>query len=271
MRSFQASRLRSACALSTNTSGIRTGRSPATPDCRRRSNGSCLPASTPGAIAWPHPKRLPVGPLMNFGYEGETLLLTTVQVPADLPVGTPVTLNAKASWLECKDVCIPGDAQVKLTLPVKAQAAPSSSAALFKATQARVPESVLTCDGDDRCESDSFGVVTSAGQDARQVRVLSARGRPDRGGRAADFEKRRRPVSDLSDGRKAGRTRLQDIEGRRGCQWRTGVREWMGACRAGAVVRRSGGRRRRRDRRGGWIRLVDVAVGGAGHRAFLAD
>ena len=94
-------------------------------------------------IAWPHPKRLPVGPLMNFGYEGETLLLTTVQVPADLPAGTPVTLNAKASWLECKDVCIPGDAQVKLTLPVKPQAAPSSSAALFKAAQARVPTSAL--------------------------------------------------------------------------------------------------------------------------------
>jgi thiol:disulfide interchange protein len=66
-----------------------------------------------------------------------------VQVPADLPVGTPVTLNAKASWLECKDVCIPGDAQVKLTLPVKPQAAPSSSAALFKAAQARVPASAL--------------------------------------------------------------------------------------------------------------------------------
>jgi thiol:disulfide interchange protein len=103
-----------------------------------------LPAGfSAGAIAWPHPKRLPVGPLMNFGYEGETLLLTTVQVPADLPVGTPVTFNAKASWLECKDVCIPGDAQVKLTLPVRAQAAPSSSAALFKATQALVPGAVL--------------------------------------------------------------------------------------------------------------------------------
>ena len=103
-----------------------------------------LPAGfNAGPIAWPHPKRLPVGPLMNFGYEGETLLLTTVQVPADLPVGTPVTLNAKALWLECKDVCIPGDAQVKLTLPVKPQAAASSSAALFKAAQARVPGSAL--------------------------------------------------------------------------------------------------------------------------------
>ena len=116
-----------------------------------------LPAGfNAGAIDWPHPKRLPVGPLMNFGYEGETLLLTTVQVPADLPVGTPVTLNAKASWLECKDVCIPGDAQVKLTLPVKQQAAPSSSAALFKSTQARVPGSAL---------------VASASIDANQIRI----------------------------------------------------------------------------------------------------
>ena len=103
-----------------------------------------LPAGfNAGAIDWPHPKRLPVGPLMNFGYEGETLLLTIVQVPADLPVGTPVTLNAKALWLECKDVCIPGEAQVKLTLPVKTQAAPSSSAGLFKASQARVPQAAL--------------------------------------------------------------------------------------------------------------------------------
>ena len=103
-----------------------------------------LPAGfNAGPIDWPHPKRLPVGPLMNFGYEGETLLLTTIKVPADLPLGTPVTLSGKASWLECKDVCIPGDAQVKLTLPVKQQSAPSSSAALFKATQKLVPGSVL--------------------------------------------------------------------------------------------------------------------------------
>ena len=119
-----------------------------------------LPAGfSASAIAWPHPKRLPVGPLMNFGYEGETLLLTSVQIPADLPVGTPVTLNAKASWLECKDVCIPGDAQVKLTLPVKPQAAPSSSAALFKATQALVPGSVLTA---------------TASIDANQIRLALA-------------------------------------------------------------------------------------------------
>ena len=103
-----------------------------------------LPAGfTAGPIEWPHPKRLPVGPLMNFGYEGETLLLTTIKVPADLPAGTPITLNAKAAWLECKDVCIPGDAEVSLSLPVRQQAVPSPSATAIKAAQALVPQSTL--------------------------------------------------------------------------------------------------------------------------------
>src|SRR6058998_3397485 len=29
-----------------------------------------------GAIQWPAPRALPVGPLVNYGYEGEVLLLT---------------------------------------------------------------------------------------------------------------------------------------------------------------------------------------------------
>ncbi|MCK7502006.1 MAG: protein-disulfide reductase DsbD N-terminal domain-containing protein [Comamonadaceae bacterium] len=41
-------------------------------------------ASTAGPIEWPVPKRLPVGPLMNFGYEGELLLPVQVDVPAGL-------------------------------------------------------------------------------------------------------------------------------------------------------------------------------------------
>ncbi|MFN5157513.1 MAG: protein-disulfide reductase DsbD domain-containing protein, partial [Betaproteobacteria bacterium] len=36
----------------------------------------------PGDIDWPAPKRLPLGPLMNYGYEGTVLLPVTVQVPA---------------------------------------------------------------------------------------------------------------------------------------------------------------------------------------------
>src|SRR6201986_3648204 len=31
-----------------------------------------------GAIQWPRPKRLPVGPLVDYGYEGTAWLLTTL-------------------------------------------------------------------------------------------------------------------------------------------------------------------------------------------------
>ena len=43
-----------------------------------------LPAGwSAGAFQWPTPKRLPVGPFMDFGYEGKVALLTNVAVPAD--------------------------------------------------------------------------------------------------------------------------------------------------------------------------------------------
>jgi thiol:disulfide interchange protein len=114
-----------------------------------------LPAGfTAGPIEWPVPKRLPTGPLMNFGYEGETLLLMAIQVPADLPTGQTVTLAGKAEWLECREVCIPGESDVALTLPVRPTAGPSSSAGLFERTREKVPQplaglaAVGTIDGD---------------------------------------------------------------------------------------------------------------------------
>jgi thiol:disulfide interchange protein/DsbC/DsbD-like thiol-disulfide interchange protein len=93
-----------------------------------------------GPIEWPHPKRMPTGPLVNFGYEGETLLLATVRVPDNLPAGSTVTLSGKAEWLECKDVCIPADADISVTLPVRANAGPSKWAALFTQTRAKIPQ-----------------------------------------------------------------------------------------------------------------------------------
>jgi thiol:disulfide interchange protein DsbD len=99
-----------------------------------------LPAGfTAGPIEWPYPHRLPAGPLVNYGYEGETLLLTKLQVPADLVTGKTVMLNAKAEWLECKDVCIPGSADLALTLPVRPSAGASPHAALFAETRKLVP------------------------------------------------------------------------------------------------------------------------------------
>jgi len=44
-----------------------------------------------GAIEWPTPKRLPVGPLMDYGYEGKLWLLQKLTVPADAKLGDTVT------------------------------------------------------------------------------------------------------------------------------------------------------------------------------------
>jgi thiol:disulfide interchange protein DsbD len=71
-----------------------------------------------GPIEWPAPRALPVGPLMNFGYEGEVLLLSTVSAGRDVAGGKTVTLSARADWLVCKEICIPEGADLSLTLPV---------------------------------------------------------------------------------------------------------------------------------------------------------
>ena len=39
-----------------------------------------------GDIVWPAPKRLPVGPLMNYGYEDQAILASPIEVPADAKV-----------------------------------------------------------------------------------------------------------------------------------------------------------------------------------------
>ena len=97
------------------------------------------PGWTAGPLEWPLPQRLPVGPLMNFGYEGEILLLTTLTPPANLTAGSKVGLAARGDWLICKDVCIPGGADLKLELPVRDSAGPSRRAPLFASMRARVP------------------------------------------------------------------------------------------------------------------------------------
>jgi thiol:disulfide interchange protein DsbD len=90
-----------------------------------------------GAIQWPRPKRLPVGPLMDYGYEGTPWLLTTLTAPADAK--GPVTLQAHASWLVCQQICVPEDAALTLTLPVGSATPDPAVAKDFAAARALLP------------------------------------------------------------------------------------------------------------------------------------
>lgn len=71
-----------------------------------------------GEIDWPAPKRMPIGPLVNYGYEGELLLPMSFTAPATARPGSTLQLSAEATWLVCRDVCIPENATLKLALPV---------------------------------------------------------------------------------------------------------------------------------------------------------
>ncbi len=84
-----------------------------------------------GEVAWPAPRRQPEGPLMTYGYSGEVLLAVPVSGPAH-------TVRLHATWLVCKEICVPEEGDFRLDLPAGTPAA-SPQAPLFAAAEAALP------------------------------------------------------------------------------------------------------------------------------------
>ncbi len=83
-----------------------------------------LPAGiTAGPMQFPIPTRLPLGPLMDFGYEGSVTFPIQITAAPDAKPGH-IHLDAKVDWLVCREVCIPGKAHLGLDLNVVPGAAP---------------------------------------------------------------------------------------------------------------------------------------------------
>ena len=104
-----------------------------------------LPAGVvAGDIAWPLPKKIPIGTLANYGYEGTVLLpvpLTiTPQFKPSLLAGD-LEIKLKAQWLVCKKECIPEDGEFTLKLPVRSTTALNGQA--FNAAFAAQPTPLL--------------------------------------------------------------------------------------------------------------------------------
>lgn len=100
-----------------------------------------LPAgASAGEIHWPLPQRLPVAHIVNYGMEGETLLLTKIQ-PGKRPVAETLHIRAHAAWLVCQEECVPGFVELELTLPVGTRLEPASEhREAFDAARARLPQ-----------------------------------------------------------------------------------------------------------------------------------
>ena len=71
-----------------------------------------------GDMQFPTPERLPLGPLMDFGYEDEVAFPVAISAAPTVKPG-PVHLDAQISWLVCAEVCIPGKAHLGIDLTVQ--------------------------------------------------------------------------------------------------------------------------------------------------------
>lgn len=91
-------------------------------------------------IQWPLPQAIPVAHLVNYGYDGKTLLMVAVSVPDNLAIGQPVNITANLSWLVCKEDCIPGWATLAVTLPVQNSSSLSEFSPYFATTRQTLPQ-----------------------------------------------------------------------------------------------------------------------------------
>ena len=95
---------------------------------------------TVGEIQWPAPKRIELGGLISYGFEDVVTLIVSVRAPEILESGISLPFKAEASWLICKEVCLPGDASLSLELTSDKEAIKSKNAPLFEAARKRFPE-----------------------------------------------------------------------------------------------------------------------------------
>lgn len=97
-----------------------------------------------GKVLWPAPKRkISPGDVLDHIYEHQVLLMIPIEVPAAAQGGEKIDISAEVDWLVCREACIPGSAQLALTLPVAASGAepqPSRSAPYFARATERLPK-----------------------------------------------------------------------------------------------------------------------------------
>jgi thiol:disulfide interchange protein DsbD len=75
------------------------------------------PGITVGPMQFPPPERLPLGPLMDFGYEDGVAYPVLLTASPTMKPGK-VHLDARVTWLVCSSVCLPGKAHLGIDVEV---------------------------------------------------------------------------------------------------------------------------------------------------------
>jgi thiol:disulfide interchange protein DsbD len=98
------------------------------------------PGITAGPIQWPVPTKLPPDDLTTYVYENEVMLVVPLKLAPDLKPGT-YNLKAAVSWLECEQMCIPGNANLTATLTAGDEAKSSPDAEFIGTWRKKLPQS----------------------------------------------------------------------------------------------------------------------------------
>lgn len=101
-----------------------------------------------GEIAWPLPRKIPIGTMANYGYEGTVLLPVPINVASTFapgPLAKDATIKLHASWLVCRKECIPEEGDFTLQLPLQSTTALNGAA--FEAAAKAHPLPVLAGTG----------------------------------------------------------------------------------------------------------------------------
>ena len=94
---------------------------------------------TAGEIQWPTPEKYTVEGLGTYIYHNEAVLLVPLKLGNDLKPG-PLELKAEVSWLECEQLCVPGDAPVSAKLEIGVELKSSTDVALIESARKKLPQ-----------------------------------------------------------------------------------------------------------------------------------
>jgi DsbC/DsbD-like thiol-disulfide interchange protein len=94
-----------------------------------------------GDIQWPTPVRLGSSSVIDYGYEGQVLLMAPLEPEASNTAAAPGKVSvdgivADVRYVVCQEICIPGKAQLHLT----AGPSPAQTDMLFAQTKKKLPQ-----------------------------------------------------------------------------------------------------------------------------------
>jgi thiol:disulfide interchange protein len=111
-----------------------------------------------GDIAWPVPKKIPIGPLVNYAYDDTVLLPVPLTITPEFKpsfLNSDLEVKLKAQWLVCRTECIPEDGEFSLKIPARSTTALNGAA--FQASFDTQPQP-LTGDSTARIEGNMLAL-----------------------------------------------------------------------------------------------------------------